>query len=85
MLTTEDSQRRALLTQLVRFDVERNVDERWYPIASGVEAKSAEQAIAGAARYAGTYRARLADAPEGSVELFRVPAWGQPEFLRRVN
>jgi hypothetical protein len=65
----------------VKYDVERGIEEHWYPIAGPTESDSAAQAVARAALTEGVYRARPTERAGGRYELFRVPALGAPISL----
>jgi hypothetical protein len=67
----------------MKYEVELEIEQHWYPVAAPTDSESAAQAVAQAARMEGLYRARLADASGGGYELFSVPSWGQPVALRR--
>ena len=64
----------------MRFHVEREVDQLWYPVGGGaIDANSPEQAVARSADIAGTYRVAGIESGNGRPALFRVPLWGPPE------
>ena len=65
----------------VKYDVERGIEEHWYPIAGPTDSDSAGQAVARAALTEGLYRARPTDRTQGRYELFKVPALGAPISL----
>jgi hypothetical protein len=65
----------------MKYKVEREIEEHWYPIAGPTDSDSAAQAVARAALTEGVYRARPADRAGARHELFRVPAWGAPISL----
>jgi hypothetical protein len=65
----------------MKYDVERELEEHWYPIAGPTDSDSAARAVAQAALTEGVYRARPADRPGAGYELFRVPSWGAPISL----
>jgi hypothetical protein len=66
----------------MEFQVEREIDQHWYPVEGLIEAGSAGQAVARCALAEGTYRARATDTPDAEPEHFEVPAWGQPIPVR---
>lgn len=68
-------------TKQMKYDVEREMEEHWYPIGRPTDSDSAAQAVARAALAEGVYRARPADRAGERYELFRVPAWGAPISL----
>ena len=65
----------------MRYDVEREIEEHWYPISGPTDSDSAEQAVARAALVEGVYRVRPVGLAGGRYQLFRVPAWGAPISL----
>jgi hypothetical protein len=65
----------------MKYDVEREIEERWYPVAGPTDSGSAAQAVARAALTEGVYRVRPAHRGGERYELFRVPAWGAPISL----
>jgi hypothetical protein len=65
----------------MKYDVEREIEEHWYPVGGPTDSDSAAQAVARAALAEGVYRVRLADRSGERYELFRVPAWGTPISL----
>ncbi len=65
----------------MKYDVEREIEEHWYPVTSPLDSVTAAQAVAQTAVNEGLYRARPAGRPGNRYELFRVPAWGQPISL----
>jgi hypothetical protein len=65
----------------MKYDVEREIEEHWYPIGGPTDSDSAAQAVARAALTQGVYRVRPADRAAERYELFRVPAWGAPISL----
>jgi hypothetical protein len=67
----------------VRYSVELEIEEHWYPVAAPADSDSAVEAVAHAALTQGLYRVRPADRPGSQYELFRVPEWGQPVALGR--
>ena len=62
----------------MEFQVEREIDGRWYSMGAPVEADSASRGVAICAITEGTYRVRLAEMPEAAPEYFEVPSWGPP-------
>jgi hypothetical protein len=65
----------------MKYDVEREIEEHWYPIGGPTDTDSAAQAVARAALTEGVYRVRPAEHAGERYELFRVPAWGTPISL----
>jgi hypothetical protein len=65
----------------MKYEVEREIEEHWYPITGPTDSDSAAQAVARTALTEGVYRVRLADRAGERYELFRVPAWGVPIAL----
>ena len=65
----------------MKYDVEREIEEHWYPIAGPTDSDSAAQAVARAALTEGVYRARPTERAGDRYELFRVPALGAPISL----
>lgn len=65
----------------MRYDVEREIEEHWYPVVAPLDSDTAAQAVAKTARAEGLYRARPAGRPGSRYEVFRVPAWGAPISL----
>ena len=63
----------------MEFQVEREIDQHWYPVEGLIEAGSAGQAVRPCR---GAYRARATDTPDGEPEHFEFPAWGQPIPVR---
>ena len=68
----------------MKFDVEREIEEHWYPVAGPTDSNSAAQAVARTALTEGVYRARPTDRRRGRYELFKVPALGAPISLGRA-
>jgi len=66
----------------MKYNVEREIEEHWYPIPGPTDSDSAAQAVARAALTEGVYRARPTDRGAERYELFRVPALGAPISLR---
>ena len=66
---------------IVQYEVEREIEQHWYPIARWIDSDSAAQAVAQAALTEGVYRARPAGRAAERYELFRVPPWGGPISL----
>ena len=62
----------------MEFQVEREIDGRWYSMGASVEADSASRGGAICAITEGAYRVRLAEMPEAAPEYFDVPSWGPP-------
>ena len=65
----------------MRYDVEREIEEHWYPVGGPTDSDSSAQAVARAAMTGGIYRVRLADCTGERYELFRVPELGAPISL----
>ena len=65
----------------MEFQVEREIDQHWYPVEAAIEAGSAGQAVALCAVAEGTYRACPTETPDAAPEHFEVPSWGQPVSL----
>ena len=65
----------------VKYDVEREIEEHWYPVAGPTDSDSAAKAVARAALSEGVYRARRTGRTHGRYELFKVPALGAPISL----
>ena len=65
----------------MKYDVEREIEEHWYPIGRPTDSDSAAQAVARAALTEGVYRVRPVGRGRERYELFRVPAWGAPISL----
>ena len=65
-------------TTQMKYDVEREIEEHWYPIAGPTDSDSAAQAVARTALTEGVYRARPSHRARERYELFRVPALGAP-------
>ena len=68
----------------MKYDVEREIEEHWYPIARPTDSDSAAHAVARVALTEGVYRARPAERAGGRYEVFRVPALGAPISLGRA-
>jgi hypothetical protein len=56
----------------MEFRVEREMDQHWYRVKDAIEASSANKAVASCANAEGTYRARPAQTPNATPELFAV-------------
>ena len=65
----------------MRYDVELEIEDHWYPVVGPADSDSAAQAVAQAALREGLYRVRPVGLLGAGYELFRVPAWGQPISL----
>jgi hypothetical protein len=65
----------------MKYDVEREIEQHWYPITGPTDSDSAAHAVARAALTEGVYRVRPADRADERYELFRVPALGAPIAL----
>ena len=67
----------------MRYDVEREIEEHWYPVCGPTDSDSSAKAVARAAMTGGIYRVRLADrtGDRDRYELFRVPELGAPISL----
>jgi hypothetical protein len=67
----------------MEFRVEREMDQHWYRVEDAIEASSADKAVASCANAEGTYRARPAQTPNASPDLFSVSSSGEPVPLPR--
>ncbi len=79
--STDPSGRACRQTVGIIFTVEGETAGDWALIAEAVEAGSAIQAVAHAARREGRYRVRSPAEPHQAPHHFWVPAWGPPEPL----
>jgi len=68
----------------MKYDVEREIEHHWYPIAGPTDSDTAAHAVARAALAEGVYRVRRADRAGERYELFRVPSWGRPISIGRA-
>ena len=68
----------------VKYEVEREIEEHWYPVAGPTDSNTAAQAVAQTALTEGVYRARPTDRARERYELFRVPSLGAPISLGRA-